>query len=109
MEISARPCSSAKARSSSVRAMSPSSFWLTTSHSTPALESPASRARSTAASVWPARRSTPPFTARSGTTWPGRVKSDGPASGSASSVMVRARSVALMPVVTPSRASTVTP
>ena len=33
---------------------------LTTSHSTPAGDRPAARARSTAASVWPARFSTPP-------------------------------------------------
>ena len=33
---------------------------LTTSHSTPAGDMPAARARSTAASVWPARLSTPP-------------------------------------------------
>ncbi len=38
---------------------------------------PASRARSTAASVCPARRSTPPGTARSGMTCPGRVRSHG--------------------------------
>ena len=39
-------------------------------HARPGL-SPARRARSTAASVWPARSSTPPSLARSGNTWPG--------------------------------------
>ena len=39
--------------------------------------SPASRARSTAASVWPARWSTPPGFARSGKTWPGWTMSCG--------------------------------
>ena len=56
----------------------------------------------------PGRRSTPPSLARSGTTWPGRDRSAAVAAGSASSRMVRARSPAEMPVVTPSRASTVT-
>ena len=44
---------------------------------TPAGFSPASRARSTEPSVWPARRSTPPSRARSGKTWPGRTRSVG--------------------------------
>ncbi len=65
--------------------MAPSSFWLTISQIAPAGCSPASRARSTAASVWPGRRSTPPSLARSGTTWPGLVKSSATAAGSASS------------------------
>ena len=47
------------------------------SQMTPAGVSPASRARSTAASVWPARTSTPPSRARSGNTWPGRSRSCG--------------------------------
>ncbi|SKZ84014.1 Uncharacterised protein [Mycobacteroides abscessus subsp. abscessus] len=46
--------------------------------------------------------------ARSGTTWPGRVKSFAVLSGSESFRMVVARSDALMPVPMPSRASTVT-
>jgi hypothetical protein len=108
MEMSASPCSSAKSRSSSKRAMSPSSFCDTTSQSTPAGRRPARRARSTAASVWPVRRSTPPSRARSGTTWPGRLKSTGEVSAEASRRIVRARSLAEMPVLTPSRASTVT-
>ena len=79
--------------------MVPSS--LTSSHSTPAGRSPASRARSTAASVCPGRRSTPPARARSGTTCPGRDRSAGRVAGSASSRIVCARSAAEMPVLTP--------
>ena len=44
---------------------------------TPAGIRPASRARSTAASVWPARSSTPPSLAFSGKTWPGWTRSLG--------------------------------
>ena len=58
MEISLRSCSLANTSSCGSRAIVPSS--LTTSASTPAGGSPASRARSTAASVCPRRRSTPP-------------------------------------------------
>jgi len=58
IEIMARSCSSANARSSGARFMVPSS--LTSSTRTPAGVSPASRARSTAASVWPRLASTPP-------------------------------------------------
>ena len=47
------------------------------SHSTPAGSRPARRARSTVASVCPARRSTPPSLATSGNKWPGRTKSVG--------------------------------
>ena len=50
---------------------------VTTSERTPAGWSPASRARSTAASVWPGRSSTPPGRLRSGKMWPGRTKSAG--------------------------------
>ena len=60
---------------------------------------------STAASVWPARTSTPPSRARSGKTWPGVAMSCGPERGSIATATVRARSCAEMPVVTPSRAS----
>ena len=88
------------------RFIEPSS--LTTSHSVAAGRRPASRARSTAASVWPARRSTPPSAARSGKTCPGLVRSSGEVRGSASSRMVCARSAAEMPVVVLSRASTET-
>ena len=65
----ARPCWWEKALSCGSRAIVPSS--LTTSASTPAGGRPASLARSTAASVWPGRRRTPPSTARRGNTWPG--------------------------------------
>ncbi len=83
--------------------MLPSS--LTSSPIAAAGRRPASRARSTAASVWPGRRSTPPSLARSGKTCPGRVRSSAFASGSASSRIVRARSAAEIPVVTPALAS----
>ena len=60
---------------SGTRAIVPSSFMI--SQTTPAGISPASRARSTAASVWPARSSTPPRRARSGKMWPGWTRSRG--------------------------------
>ena len=75
---------------------------------TPAGEQPANRARSTAASVWPARRSTPPGIDRSGRMWPGRARSSGSVAGSTSARTVSARSYAEVPVVTPRLASTVT-
>ena len=53
-----------EASRSGMRAIVPSSFMI--SQITPAGFSPASRARSTEASVWPARPSTPPLRARSG-------------------------------------------
>ena len=56
------------------------------------------RARSTAASVCPARRSTPPSLATSGNRWPGRMKSVGLLVGSQIAWIVRARSAAVMPV-----------
>ena len=87
-----------------MRAMVPSSFMI--SQMTPDGFRPASRARSTAASVCPARSSTPPGRAMSGNTWPGCTRSAGPRSGSMATWMVCARSAAEMPVVTPSRAST---
>ena len=83
--------------------MVPSSFMI--SQITPAGTSPASRAKSTAASVWPARTSTPPLRARKGKVWPGRTRSPGPDFGSMATCTVRARSAAEIPVVTPSRAS----
>ena len=79
-----------------------------TSQITPAGFRPASRARSTAASVWPVRSSTPPGLAFSGKTWPGWTRSRGADSGSTATWIVRARSAAEMPVVIPSRASTET-
>src|SRR5436190_5776248 len=88
---------------SPTRAIVPSSFI--TSQITPAGISPARRARSTAASVWPARSRTPPSRAFSGKTWPGCTRSSGREWGSIATWIVRARSAAEMPVVTPSRAS----
>ena len=105
MEIMARPCWSAKARSAGPRCMVPSSW--TSSTIIPTAGRPAIRVRSTAASVWPRRSSTPPAFARSGSTCPGRIRSVGTEPGSARTVRVRARSAAEMPVVTPSAASTV--
>ena len=66
------------------------------------------RARSTAASVWPARRNTPPSFARNGNTCPGCTRSSGVDFGFAIVLIVAARSCALMPVVTPVAASTET-
>ena len=60
-------------------------------------------ARSTAASVCPARRSTPPSLARSGKTWPGFWKSRGVTSVLVTAFAVIARSCALVPVVVPWR------
>ena len=66
---------------------------------------PAMAVRSQPASVWPARTSTPPGTARTGKMWPGCTRSDGLASRATATWMVRARSAAEMPVSTPSAAS----
>ena len=98
-----RPCRWAKATRSGSRAIVPSSFMI--SQITPAGLRPARRAMSTAASVWPARTSTPPSRAISGKTWPGRDDVVRPLAGSIATATVRARSAAEMPVVTPSRAS----
>ena len=65
---------------------------------TPAGVRPASRARSTVASVCPARRRTPPSLATSGNRCPGRTRSPGLVAGSTIARTVRARSSALMPV-----------
>ena len=97
------PCSAAYGTRSGTRAIVPSSLLI--SQITPAGMSPARRARSTAASVWPARSSTPPGRARRGNTWPGLTMSSGPASGSIATMIVRERSGAEMPVVMPWRAS----
>ena len=75
---------------------------------TPAGVSPAIRARSTDASVWPARASTPPSLAWRGRMCPGLARSDGLVLGSMAARMVAARSKAEMPVVIPSTASIVT-
>ncbi len=69
---------------------------------------PARRAKSTAASVCPARCSTPRSCAYSGLMCPGRPNVSGVASGSASARMVLARSCMLTPVEHPSSLSTVT-
>ena len=89
-----------------MRAIVPSSFVISqiAAHG----NKPASFARSTAASVCPARSRTPPGRALSGLTCPGVTKSEGPAEGVAISFMVLALSAALMPVVIPFAASTVT-
>ena len=86
-----------------MRAIVPSSFMI--SQMTAGGFRPAMRARSTLASVWPGRTSTPPFFARRGKMWPGRARSCGRVFGSTAVRMVVARSAALMPVVTPLRAS----
>src|SRR5579884_3634538 len=91
------PHRAANAWSSGSLAMVPSSFMI--SQSTPAGYRPARAARSTAASVWPARRRTPPGVARRGNTWPGRERSSGRVAGSTRALMVAARSWAEMPVV----------
>src|SRR3954468_4231037 len=72
---------------------------------TPAGITPASRARSTAASVWPARSRTPPSLAFNGKTCPGWTRSSGVEGESMATWIVRARSAAEIPVVTPARAS----
>ncbi len=66
MVIISRPCFLANLVSSGTRAIVPSSFMI--SQMTPAGYRPAMRARSTAASVCPARTITPPSRARSGNT-----------------------------------------
>lgn len=99
MEMIVRPCLRAKGTSSGSRSITPSSPAISTM--APAGRSPASRARSTAASVWPLRTRTPPERARSGKTWPGRTKSPGTALPPASILSVVARSAAEIPVVTP--------
>ena len=75
---------------------------------TPVGSSPASRAKSTAASVCPARCNTPPSRACNGKTCPGSVRSSGTLFVPASVLIVLERSRALMPVVMPRAASTET-
>src|SRR6185503_17511274 len=70
------------------------------SQMTPAGYRPAMRARSTAASVWPARTITPPSRERNGETCPGRARSAGRVLGLIAASTVAARSAAEMPVVT---------
>jgi hypothetical protein len=97
------PCPRQKSASCGRRAIVPSSFMI--SQITPAGVSPAIRARSTDASVCPARTSTPPFRARRGKTCPGRARSVGRVPVSIAVRMVMARSAVLIPVVVPRRAS----
>src|SRR5438093_1816338 len=89
-----------------MRAIDPSGLVI--SQMTPTGERPPRRQRSTAASVWPARTRTPPSRAWSGKMCPGLTRSREFVRGSARTLMVCARSLALIPVVTPSRASTLT-
>ena len=93
----ARPCRSQNFARSGTRAIVPSSFM--TSQITADGSRPAIRARSTEASVCPARFRTPPACARSGNMWPGRARSAGRVAGSIAVRTVAARSAAEMPVV----------
>ena len=106
MVIISSLCRFANFVSSGTRAIEPSSFMI--SQITPAGYIPPMRARSTAASVWPARTSTPPDCARSGNMWPGRARSDGFVRGSMAASTVLARSPAEMPVLVECFASIVT-
>ena len=81
---------------------------LASSQITPTDGSPASRQRSTAASVWPDRIKTPPSRAIKGKTCPGRTKSVAPILLLASDRTVLLRCSAEMPVVRPCRTSTET-
>uniref|UniRef100_A0A7C9AS81 Uncharacterized protein n=1 Tax=Opuntia streptacantha TaxID=393608 RepID=A0A7C9AS81_OPUST len=87
-------------------AIEPSSS--TISQITPTGSSPASIARSTEASVWPALFKTPPSLYFNGNIWPGRLKSPGFESFDARALTVVALSWADTPVVVPFFASTVT-
>jgi hypothetical protein len=98
-----RPCAAQNFARSGTRAIDPSSFMI--SQRTADGFRPAIRARSTDASVCPARLSTPPRCARSGNMWPGRFRSDGFVVGSIAVNTVAARSAAEMPVVVRPRAS----
>src|SRR5918997_2961387 len=97
------PCSAENFSRSGTRAIVPSSFMI--SQITPAGLRPAIRARSTAASVCPARCNTPPGRALRGKMWPGITRSSGPVDSSTATLQVCARSAAEMPVETPSLAS----
>lgn len=92
-------CFFANSKRSGVRAMVPSSLMI--SQMTPAGSRPARRARSTAASVWPARFRTPISRARRGKMWPGVMRSSLVAVGLIIIWMVLARSEAEIPVVVP--------
>ncbi len=101
--IISSPCLRANFFSSGTRAIVPSSFI--TSQITPAGGRPAIRARSTAASVCPARTSVPPDRDLNGNTCPGRMRSRGVVAGSSAARIVLARSAAEIPVDVPARAS----
>ncbi len=105
-ETCLRPCVSAKASICGPFITVPSS--LASSQITPTGGSSARRHRSTAASVWPERMSTPPSRAMSGKTWPGRTKSPAPMLPLASARTVLQRCSAEIPVVRPCLTSTVT-
>src|SRR5215211_56584 len=105
-EMRRRPCSAAKAAICGHFMTVPSSFASSQIAATGG--SSARRQRSTAASVWPERMSTPPSLAISGKTCPGRTKSDAPMLWLASARTVFERCSAEMPVVSPCRVSTET-
>ena len=94
-------CFWAKAATCGPRITVPSS--LTSSQIAATGSIPASRQKSTAASVWPERINTPPSLAISGKMWPGRTKSERPALPFARLRIVAVRSSAEMPVVVPWR------
>ena len=97
------PCRSQYGTRSGTRAIVPSSFMI--SQTTPAGVRPARRARSTAASVCPTARARRRLGRAAGRRAPGCTRSCGVEVGSIATWIVRARSAAEMPVVTPSRAS----
>ncbi len=105
-EIRFKPCFAAKISICGPAMTVPSS--LASSQITPTGGKPASRQRSTAASVWPERMSTPPSLAIRGNTWPGRTKSAGPILPLARPRTVLLRCSAEMPVVKPCLISTET-
>ena len=97
MEMNFKLNCRASSISSGVRIMVPSSRMI--SQHRPHSSRPARRIRSTVASVWPLRSSTPLAFAISGNIWPGRRKSDGRAPGCTTARAVSPRSCAEMPVV----------
>ena len=96
-------CSLANSSKSGKRAMLPSSFMI--SQMTAVGEQPAIAAKSQPASVWPERINTPPGWAIKGNICPGCTRSPGLAFGATAVLIVRARSAAEIPVVTPLAAS----
>ena len=97
------PWVSANSSNSGKRAISPSGF-ITSQITADGVKS-AKRVKSQPASVCPARTKTPPSRARRGNMCPGWTISLAPNFGLAATAIVRARSDAEIPVVTPSRAS----